>query len=94
MRVCGVASRRIARWTIVTFEVSSCQVTSTMSIGNCLPATRAVPTERVRNMPEFVSMRTVLAVVMICSRLAREAMRAAVLTASPNTSLSSTSVSP
>ena len=61
-----------------------------------LPSTRAVPSGRTRSPVVFVTPRTVLAVVTIWSRLASvlSAMRAAVLTASPNTSLASISASP
>jgi hypothetical protein len=68
---------------MVTFEVSSCQSTSTMSIGWALPLTRACPRPRTRMPPLAVSPATVLAVVTICSRLAKSVIRAAVLTASP-----------
>lgn len=73
----------IARWTMVRLAMSSCQSTSTISIGSCLPTTRVCPIERVRSMPALVSSLTVEAVAMICSRLASAVMRAAVLTASP-----------
>ena len=39
--------------------------------GRSLPDTRAVPSERLRKAPELVTPLTVLAVVTICSRLAR-----------------------
>jgi len=78
-----VLAKNPQRWTVVTLLMSSCHITSTISIGSSLPETRAVPSARVRTAPPLPVVWALLEVVTICSRLASEAIRAAVFTASP-----------